>query len=126
MHSKPILEALQYDMLTNTDLRVAFPRWPPIGFKIGPSQTIATRCSIQSYFSDQCSPPYKHPLITRLRRYAVSDCLLFLSVKEVLQVYSLHFSFFFSSPFKDPRDFDSSGYPEPEDIYDTPEDGCGK
>ena len=53
LHSKPISEASQYDLLTNTELWVVFPRWPSIGFKTGSSQT--TSCSIQSYFSEQCT-----------------------------------------------------------------------
>ena len=28
LHSKPILEVSQYDLLTNTELRVVFPKWP--------------------------------------------------------------------------------------------------
>ena len=32
--SKPISEASQYDLLTNTEHRVVFPRWLWIGFKI--------------------------------------------------------------------------------------------
>ena len=40
----------EYDMLTNTKLRVVFPRWPIIGFKTSSYQT--TSCSIESYFSD--------------------------------------------------------------------------
>ena len=51
LHSKPISEALQYDLITNTELQVVFPRWPPIDFKTGSSQ--ATSFSIQSYISDQ-------------------------------------------------------------------------
>ena len=38
-------------MVTNTKLRVVFPRWPTIGFKTSSYQT--TSCSIESYFSDQ-------------------------------------------------------------------------
>ena len=52
LHSRPISEASQHDLLTNTELRVFFPRWPSIGLKTGSSQT--TSCSIQSYFSEQC------------------------------------------------------------------------
>ena len=35
LHSKPISETLQYDLLTNTELRVVFPRWPSLASKRG-------------------------------------------------------------------------------------------
>ena len=37
LYSKPISEASQYDLLTNTELWVVFSRWPLIGFKTGSS-----------------------------------------------------------------------------------------
>ena len=33
LHSKPISNVSEYDLLTNTELRVVFPRWPSIDFK---------------------------------------------------------------------------------------------
>ena len=51
LHSKPISEASQYDLLTNTEFRVVFPRWLSTGFKTGSSQTMSF--AIESYFSDQ-------------------------------------------------------------------------
>ena len=45
LHFKPILEASNYDLLTNTDLWVVFSKWPPIGLKTGSSQQWVARSS---------------------------------------------------------------------------------
>ena len=61
-------------MLTNTELRVVFPRWPSIGFKISSSQT--TSCSTSPIFQISVD----HPARSRnLRTY------FFGIFREVLQ-----------------------------------------
>ena len=56
---------LQYDLLTNTELRMVFPTCPSIGFKTCTSQTMS--CSIQSWFSKQCYHPMPHRMLGNRR-----------------------------------------------------------